>query len=100
MTDFPRIGFPSIRKWLRIVLLLIGVGYALGLTCYLLMRLLFGDHFWWLAFLNNFAPFYFLPLLVIVPLTLVLRSRFAVLFSALLALVGILWFGPYYLPKA
>jgi endonuclease/exonuclease/phosphatase (EEP) superfamily protein YafD len=74
--------------------------YALGLTLFLVLRLLFGDSLWWLAFFGNFTPFYFAPLIVLLPLALVVRSRRAALLLLPFALIGVLWFGPLYLPRA
>jgi vancomycin resistance protein VanJ len=82
-------------------LLLAGIdGYALALAIYLLLRLLIGDDFWALAAVNNLAPYYFLPLLVALPLSLLLRARHALLLTVPLAAVGLVWFGPYFLPQA
>lgn len=78
---------------------LLGGAYALGLTLFFVLRLLLGDSLWWLAFFGNFTPFYFAPLIVLLPLALLLRSRRTVLFLLPFALIGGLWFGPLYLPK-
>ena len=48
---------------------------------------------------NNFAPFVFLPLFVLVPVTLAMRRRLLLILMSPLAIVGVFWFGPYYLPK-
>jgi vancomycin resistance protein VanJ len=73
--------------------------YIAALACYLLLRLLFGDRFWWLSLLNTFAYFVFLPLLVLLPASLVFRMRRNVLRLVPVALIGGLWLVPYYLPK-
>lgn len=83
-------------RWL--VDLLCGA-YALGLGLFLVLRLLLGDSLWWLAFAGNFTPFYFAPLLVLLPLALVVRARRAALLVLPLLLIGVLWFGRLYLPK-
>jgi endonuclease/exonuclease/phosphatase (EEP) superfamily protein YafD len=73
--------------------------YTLALVVYLLLRLAFGDSFWWLSLLNTFAHLLFLPLVGLLPLALVLRARGAALrLLPLLVLAG-LWFVPAYLPK-
>ena len=46
---------------LRHLIALASGAYALGLLPFLLLRLLFGDSLWWLAFFGNFTPFYFVP---------------------------------------
>ncbi|MEP7288050.1 MAG: endonuclease/exonuclease/phosphatase family protein [Chloroflexota bacterium] len=87
--------------WLlvRIILGALVICYATGLTCYLVLRLLFGDRFWWLALLNAFVLYIFLPLFIVLPVTLVLRQRWLLGVIASLAVVGGLWFGPYFAPK-
>ncbi|MFN8450182.1 MAG: hypothetical protein U0521_16755 [Anaerolineae bacterium] len=86
----------SALRWL--VDVLCGV-YALGLALFLALRLLWGDSLWWLAFAGNFTPFYFAPLLVLLPLALVVRARRAALLVLPLLLISVLWFGRLYLPK-
>ncbi|HEX2908131.1 MAG TPA: endonuclease/exonuclease/phosphatase family protein [Phototrophicaceae bacterium] len=73
--------------------------YTLALVVYLVLRLAFGDGFWWLGLLNTFAHLLFLPLLVFFPLALLIRARGAALRLLPLIVVAGLWFGPYYLPK-
>jgi endonuclease/exonuclease/phosphatase (EEP) superfamily protein YafD len=85
-------------KIIRYLLIAISAIYALGLATYLILRVAFGDGWWWLALLNNFAPFYFLPLFILLPLALLFRAR-RMVFLLPLALIGLLWFGPYFLPK-
>ena len=79
--------------------LLLGA-YALGLLVFAALRLIFGDTLWWLAFLGNFTPFYFIPLLVLLPLALILRARRSVLLMLPVLVIGLLIFGREYLPKA
>jgi vancomycin resistance protein VanJ len=91
------------RKLFRPVrVLLIGVtgSYALGLALFLVLRILFGDRFWWLSLLNSFALLGFLPLFILLPLALLSKARPIFILNVALALIGVLWFGPYYLPKA
>ena len=73
--------------------------YTLLLIAYLLLRVLAGDRWWWLALLHNGAPYYFAPLVVLLPLTLLARARRAAGRLVLLGLVGALWFGPLWLPR-
>jgi endonuclease/exonuclease/phosphatase (EEP) superfamily protein YafD len=76
------------------------VGYVLALTGYLALRVVFGGDLWWLALLNNFAPYFFVPLVGLVLLALVsrLNVRF-VLLPLLLLVVGMAWFGPRFAPR-
>lgn len=83
-------------RWLTIAAT---ASYLVGLLCYLLLRVLMGDRFWWLGFLNTFAPVWFLPLAAFTPLLALLRTRWIWLSIALL-LVAMRWFGPYFLPKS
>lgn len=76
------------------------VFYVLGLAVYVALRLIFGGELWWLALLNNFAPYFFLPLLALALLALVTRlnPRF-VLLPLLLLVVGLVWYGPLFAPR-
>lgn len=74
------------------------VGYLLGLVGFLILRQGFGDGWWWLGFLNSFAPIWFMPLIVVVPLLGVLRSGWWRLGASLIVLAGV-WFGAYFMPK-
>lgn len=85
---------------LRWLINLICGAYALGLALFLALRVLLGDSLWWMAFVNNFTPFYFAPLVALLPLALLARSRRTVLFLLPFVLIGVVWFGPLYLPKA
>jgi endonuclease/exonuclease/phosphatase (EEP) superfamily protein YafD len=64
------------------------------------LRTVFGDRFWWLALLNSYAPLAFLPLPGVLLLAWISRARWVFALALLLALIGGLWFGPYFLPKA
>jgi endonuclease/exonuclease/phosphatase (EEP) superfamily protein YafD len=76
------------------------VVYALALLVYLLLRFTLRDTVWWLAFLHNFAPYYFLPLLVLVPLLLLAGARRMGLRLLPLLLVAVLLYGPRWLPHS
>ena len=88
----------KLRRARRLINLPSGA-YALGLTLFLVLRLLFGDSLWWLAFFGNFTPFYFAPLVVLLPLALIVRARRGAAVLLPLALIGVLWFGRLYLPR-
>lgn len=88
------------RHPLRALISLIAGVYTLGLLIFLLLRLVFGDSLWWLAFFGNFTPFYFAALIVLLPLALLARAKRGVLLMLPFALVGAVWFGRLYLPKA
>jgi endonuclease/exonuclease/phosphatase family metal-dependent hydrolase len=83
---------------LRAIVTFFAALYTLALLAYLLLRVLFGDRFWWLALAHNFTPFFFAPLVALLALAAVLRTRRKG-FMLPFALLGALWFGPYFLPK-
>ncbi|MFN8487496.1 MAG: endonuclease/exonuclease/phosphatase family protein [Caldilineaceae bacterium] len=59
---------------------------------------LYDDQIWWLALLNAFAPWFFLPLVILIPLQLVLRSK-AVAFTLLSPLLLFLFlYGQLFVP--
>jgi endonuclease/exonuclease/phosphatase (EEP) superfamily protein YafD len=68
------------------------------MACYLILRLVFGDGFWWLAFLNAIAHLLYLPLVILFPIAL-LSDRKSAFRLVPLVLIALLWFAPYYLPK-
>jgi vancomycin resistance protein VanJ len=72
--------------------------YILMMAGYLILRVVFGDGFWWLAFLNAIAHLPYLPLLILFPIALLSDGKSA-LRLAPLVLIALLWFAPYYLPK-
>lgn len=47
--------------------------YNLALISWLFLHLLFGDSFWWLGLINSFVPYFFLPLLLLLPLAPLIR---------------------------
>ncbi|MCA9908903.1 MAG: endonuclease/exonuclease/phosphatase family protein, partial [Anaerolineae bacterium] len=81
------------------ILALVNV-YVLLVLGYWLLRWLAGDRWWWLAFMNNFAIWYFLPLLVFLPLVLLLRSRRGLLLLLPVLVIAVIWITPYYWPTA
>jgi vancomycin resistance protein VanJ len=88
------------RFSLRAFISLITGMYALALFAFVILRLIFEDSLWWLAFFGNFTPFYFAALIVLLPLALIMRARRSVLLMLPLALLGLLIYVPAYLPKA
>ena len=74
--------------------------YVLLLVGYLLLRLIVRDQWAWLAFLHTFTVWYFAPLMVLLPLALLLRDRATFLRLLPFAVISLLWYGPYWLPKA
>lgn len=73
--------------------------YALLLAVYLILRFAVGDRLWWLAFLNNFAPYYFLPLVLFVPVALIGRRWPSLARLLPFVVIALLLYGPYWLPK-
>lgn len=83
---------------LRAALLLIGF-YGLALAVYVVLRFTLRDSLWWLAFLHNFAPYYFAPLLALIPLLFIFRARRMAVRLLPLLLIGVLLYGPRWLPR-
>src|SRR5689334_16910184 len=92
--------FLSAMVWIgRIVIFGSLLTYLGTLVLYLILRLSFGDRLWWLAALNNFAFWIFVPLIAVLPVALLLRRRWLIVTASVLSLIAALWIGPYYLPK-
>jgi vancomycin resistance protein VanJ len=82
----------------RVVTVLSSV-YLLLMVAYLILRLILGGGLWWLALLNAVAVYTFFPLFILMPLAALARSWYVLARLALLALLGIVWFGPFFQPK-
>ena len=80
-------------------LALLTLVYSLELIVYLILRFLLRNSLWWLAFLHNFTPYYFLPLLILLPLLYLLRARRMALRLLPVLLIGLLLYGPRWLPR-
>ena len=87
------------RRFTQLTLNVLATGYVLALTGLLILRLIGHDHRWWIAFLINFMPIFFVPLWGFIALALLLRTRPALLATAPLALVGLVLYGPLFLVK-
>lgn len=74
--------------------------YLVSMLFYFVIRLLTGDSIWWAAFLNAFAIYTFSPLLVLIPLAVFANVWRTAIRLGLLALLAILWFGPFFQPKS
>jgi endonuclease/exonuclease/phosphatase (EEP) superfamily protein YafD len=96
---------PSTKRWsglsgvLRRGFTFAASAYIVLLVGYLVLRITIGDGVWWLAFLNAFAHFLFMPLIVIFPLAILLDKRSAFRLMPLVLVAG-LWFVPYFSAKA
>jgi len=88
------------RRFLHGIFLLIGGFYATFMLTYLFVRWIAGDAFWRLAFVNTFAHWLILPVFLLMPVALILRKRRIALALLPVALVGIVWFAPYFMPKS
>lgn len=90
---------PKFRRLLNGAFVVAGVLYATIMLTYLVVRLVAGDAFWRLAFINTFAHWLILPVFLLLPIALILRKR-RIAFALLpIALAGIYWFAPYFVPK-
>jgi vancomycin resistance protein VanJ len=47
--------------------------YTAGMLAWFALRWVYGDRLWWSALLSSFTPWFFLPLLILVPLVLLAR---------------------------
>ncbi|QPC84301.1 endonuclease/exonuclease/phosphatase family protein [Phototrophicus methaneseepsis] len=88
---------PSVLS--RLLILIMAV-YLVFVVAYSVLRLIFADQLWWVALLHNLAPYYFLPLVVVLPLALLLRARRLAGVALILAIVGGVWLVPRMLPAA
>ena len=89
-----------LSRFLKAFINLLSVSYAIALFALLTLHLVGHDHQWWIAFLINFMPIYFVPLFGFVVAALVMHARLALIATAPLALVGVLIYGPLFFPKS
>ncbi len=78
----------------------VGIVWLYGATVVLwfVLHLWLGDTVWWLALLSTFAPFFFTPLVLLLPACLIWRQR-ALWGGAVLPLAIFLWlYGGLFLP--
>lgn len=73
---------------------ILGWGYLSSLVIWLSLRSLFFDRFWWLALLNTFAPYLFLPIVVLLPLAFWTRNRRLLVALSLGCLLFVVLFPP------
>jgi len=73
--------------------------YIAIMIIYLPLRQVLGDRFWLLAYFNNAVAYCFTPLLLILPLGLVMRRWWVIIPTVILAIIAIIWVGPYFAPK-
>lgn len=89
-----------LKRWPDWLASLLAGVYAPLVLVYWLLRWFAGDRWWWLAFLNNFAVWYFLPLIVLLPLALLARSRRGLLLLLPIVALAAITLVPYYIPTA
>lgn len=83
----------------RILVNTTGIFYSVILFILLVLKLAGRDQRWWVAFLINFMPFYFLPLVGFVLVGLIIRARVALLTTAPLLALGVCIYGPLFFQK-
>jgi vancomycin resistance protein VanJ len=86
-------------KWFRLITGFSIWVYVFALLVYLILRLFIGDGFWLLAWMNNFAPYYFLPLFILLPLASFVQSRALKTACIALSVFGTIWFLPQLIPN-
>ena len=75
--------------------------YQIGLLVYIILRRLFRDSTRWLALINTFSLYLFVPLIITLPLAIVARLRTNIIIGLLLTGVGMVrFFRPQSPPEA
>ncbi len=90
----------ALLRVLRFIVIVIVATYVSALVVYLVLRLLLGDSRWWLAVINNFSFWLFLPLVIAVPLAVLTLRRWLIVAVAIPTIIALIWIGPYFLPKS
>ena len=74
--------------------------YLVIMVAYLVLRLIFLDRFWWIALPNAFAIYTFAPVFLFLPLLILTRLWRQVIRLGMLALLAVIWFGPFFQPPS
>ncbi len=73
--------------------------YVLLLVFFLILRLVVGNRLWFIAAINNFTPYCFTPLLLLIVLAIIARAKWG-LIPALAALgIGVVMFVGFFIPR-
>lgn len=70
--------------------------YLIAMVAYFALRLILGDRLWWIALLNAFVIYTFIPAYILLMLAALAGLWRQVARLGLLALLSILWFGPFF----
>jgi endonuclease/exonuclease/phosphatase (EEP) superfamily protein YafD len=81
------------------VLIILSWSYVTLLWLYIFLKFTFQDRWWWLGFLNSFTPYWFAPLLFVVPLAFTMRQRLLQMVSLVSVGVFLILFGQLLVPK-
>ena len=82
----------------KVGLALLWLYFFVLLLC-LVLRFIFEDEWWWLGFLNSLTPYWFAPLIVVLPIAYFARQRVLWGLSLLSTVVFLFLFGKLLLPK-
>lgn len=72
--------------------------YASVIVIWFVLYLLLGDSVWWLALLNSFVPFFFIPVILILPFSLIYHSPIVWLSLCFPVLIFVGLYGNLFLP--
>jgi endonuclease/exonuclease/phosphatase (EEP) superfamily protein YafD len=75
------------------------VAYAVAVVVWQVLRLAFGDRWWWLAAANVLSLYLFLPLVALIPLALLSRRRVAIVAAIVPLVIFLVLYGGLYLPR-
>ena len=87
------------RRIGRAAVAVLAWGYALTLLAWFGLRLGWGDRLWWSALASSFTPYFFLPLLILLPLTLFARLWHLRLATFIPIALFIMLYGRLFLPS-
>jgi endonuclease/exonuclease/phosphatase (EEP) superfamily protein YafD len=90
----------KLSRLLRSCYIAAAIGYSAAFTLYLLLRFVLGDGWWWMAMLNSFVLWGFVPLLILLPFALLLKMPRISLGMIALLMVAVVWYTPRFLPRS
>lgn len=79
---------------------LVSSGYIALMVLYFVIRLLTGDSLWWIALTTAFVAYTFVPAFFFLAIAVMFGQWRTAARLSILAVVAVLWFGPFFQPKS
>lgn len=98
-TDYPTPISSEQRGCVNRLIAFVCSAYLIFMVGYLIIRVVTGDRLWWISLINVGAVYTFMPLFLLIPLALLIQHWWLLARLSVLAVLGVIWFGPFFQPK-